>query len=291
MSTEEFTDRQYVSRYRGVTFGLQVMREGVAADADGSVTVSLLVDDDSGTQVLSRSAVHDGPGLYSVNLTSRETATPGPYVLVWDYQVNAVDEEWRVWLEVGKSAPAYDALTDDMQMIIESCWNRFSDLFDFETEGPHLQAYVQANFGRNRLAQLLKIAVGRLNTVAQPFQTYTLDGDGGASFPVGKWGSLLESALYVECLRHLRRSYTEQPDVQGGSGVSRLDRRDYMERWGEILSEEEPVLKDQLDTFKIANMGLGRSRVLVSGGVYGRWGPTRAPLSVAARPRIMTRMY
>ena len=291
MSTEEFTDRQYVSRYRGGMFGLQVMRQGVAADADGDVTVSLLVDDDSGTQVFSRTATHTGPGAYSVLLTSQDTSTPGPYVLVWDYQVNSVDDEWRVWLEVGKAAPAYDVLTDDMQGIIESCWNRFSDMFDFATEGPHLQAYVQANFGRNRMAQLLRIACGRLNTVAQPYQTYTIDGDGGASFPVAQWGSLLESALYVECLRHLMRSYVEQPDVQGGSGVSRLDRRDYLDRWGQVLQEEGEVLKDQLDTFKIANMGLGRSRVLVSGGVYGRWGPSRAPLSIAARPRIMTRMY
>lgn len=291
MSTEEFTDRQYVSRYRAVTFGLQVMREGTPGDADGAVTATVLVDDDSGTQLFSRAADHDGPGAYSVRLSSKETATPGPYVLVWDYQVQGSDEEWRVWLEVGKTSPAYDVLVDDMQAIIESCWNRFSDLFDFATEGPHLQAYVQANFGRNRLAQLLKIAVGRLNTMAQPFQTYTLDGDGGASFPVAQWGALLESALYVECLRHLMRSYVEQPDVQGGSGVSRLDRRDYMDRWGTVLQSEDEVLKDQLDTFKIAHMGLGQSRVLVSGGVYGRWGPSRVPLSVAARPRIMTRQY
>lgn len=291
MTTEEFTDRQYVSRYRGVTFGLQVMRDGAAADADGTVTVALLVDDDSGTQVFSRAATHSGPGAYSVVLTSRETATPGPYVLVWDYLVASSSEEWRVWLEVGKTSPEYDVLTDDMQGLIESCWNRFSDLFDFSTEGPHLQSYVQGNFGRNRLAQLLRIACGRLNTISQPFQTYTIDGDGGASFPVAQWGSLLESALYVECLRHLMRSYVEQPDVQGGSGVSRLDRRDYLDRWGSVLQEEQAVLKDQLDTFKIANMGLGRARVLTSGGAYGRWGPTRAPLSVAARPRIMTRMY
>ncbi|MFF7198172.1 hypothetical protein ACFZAM_31250 [Streptomyces sp. NPDC008079] len=291
MTTEEFTDRQYVSRYRAATFGLQVMRDGVAADADGPVTAAFLHDDEAAAVVVSGPADHDGPGMYSARLTSRETATPGPYVLVWTYQVNAVDEEWRVWVEVGKTAPEYDRLSDDMQQLIESVWNRFGDLFDFATEGPHLQTYFQSNFGRNRMAQLLKIAVGRLNTMAQPYQTYTIDGDGGASFPVAKWGSLLESALYVECLRHLMRSYVEQPDLASGSGVSRLDRRDYMDRWAEVLGVEEPVLKEQLATFKIANMGLGRARVLVSGGVYGRWGPTRAPLSVAARPRIMTRMY
>jgi len=291
MAVEEFTDRAYVSRYGAAEFGLQVMRQGSAGDADGPVTVALLREAETPVEVFSREADHPGLGQYTVRLTSKETATPGPYVLVWSYTVAASEEEWRVWLEVGKTAPDYDVLTDDMKGVIETTWNRFSDLFDFATEGPHLQTYIQSNFGRNRLAQLLRIAVGRLNTVAQPYQTYTLDGDGGAAFPVARWGSLLESALYVECLKHLMRSYVEQPEVQSGSGVSRLDRRDYLDRWGIILQGEEQVLKNQLDTFKIAHMGLGTARVLVSGGAYGRYGPTRLPLSEAARPRWLTRFY
>jgi hypothetical protein len=291
MPMDEYTDRAYVSRYGAAEFGLRVMRAGVPGDADGPVTVTLRRDDSAGAEVFSRAAEHPSVGEYTVRLTSKETATPGPYVLIWQYDVASSQEEWRVWLEVGKAAPEYDRLTDDMKGLIETTWTRFSDLFDFATEGPHLQTYVQSNFGRNRLAQLLRIAVGRLNTVAQPFQTYTIDGDGGASFPLAKWGSLLESALYVECLRHLVRSYVEQPEVQSGSGVSRLDRRDYKDRWEDVLGVEEPTLKQQLEHFKIANMGLGRARVLVSGGVYGRWGPTRMPLSHAARPRWMTRMY
>ena len=291
MAVDEFTDRAYVSRYGGAEFGLRVMRQGSPGDADGDVTVALLHDDDSQAQVVSKAAEHPAAGEYTVRLTSKETATPGPYVLVWSYDVAGSEEELRVWLEVGKAAPEYDVLSDVMKGVIETTWNRFSDLFDFATEGPHLQSYVQSNFGRNRLAQLLRIAVGRLNTVAQPYLTYTLDGDGGAAFPVARWGSLLESALYVECLKHLMRSYVEQPEVQSGSGVSRLDRRDYLDRWGIILQGEEQVLKNQLDTFKISHMGLGTARVLVSGGAYGRWGPTRLPLSEAARPRWLTRFY
>lgn len=288
---DEYTDRAYVSRYGAAEFGLRVMREGVPGDADGPVTATLVHDNTAATEVFSREPDHPATGEYTVRLTSKETAVVGPYVLVWEYEVAGVAEEWRVWLEVGKSAPEYDPLVEDMKGIIETTWTRFSDLFDFATEGPHLQTYIQSNFGRNRLAQLLRIAVGRLNTVAQPFQSYTIDGDGGASFPVARWGSLLESALYVECLRHLMRSYVEQPEVQSGSGVSRLDRRDYLDRWGIVLQGEEAILKQQLDHFKIANMGLGRARVLVSGGVWGRWGPTRLPMSAAARPRWLTRMY
>jgi hypothetical protein len=133
---EEFTDRAYVSRYQAADFGLQVMRDGVAGDADGGVTVELRHDDAAQTVVFSRAADHPGLGQYTVRLSSRETAEPGPYVLVWLYTVAGSAEEWRYWLEVGKAAPEYDRLADPMKSVIETTWNRFSDLFDYATEGP-----------------------------------------------------------------------------------------------------------------------------------------------------------
>ena len=40
---------------------------------------------------------------------------------------------------------------------------------------------------------------------------------------------------------------------------------------------------NMLSDFKIQMMFLSRPRVLVSGGAYGNWGPTRLPGSAAAR--------
>jgi hypothetical protein len=55
------------------------------------------------------------------------------------------------------------------------------------------------------------------------------------------------------------------------------------------MLDEEELVKQQLQHFKIASMGLGRPAVLISGGVYGRFGPTRMAGSIAARPRYWTR--
>jgi hypothetical protein len=175
-----------------------------------------------------------------------------------------------------------------MKSIVDDTWIKFADLFDSPEGGPNLQTYYQTHFSRNRIAQLLKTAVGLLNTTAQPFQSYSIDVPG--QFPIQQWGPLLGQALYVEVLKHLIRSYVEQPAFVGGS-VTRLDRRDYMDRWQSVLDEERKQLKSQLDIFKISNMGLGKPKVLVSGGVYGRYGPTRFAGSVAARPRYWSRFY
>jgi hypothetical protein len=178
-----------------------------------------------------------------------------------------------------------------MKSVIDLTWSRFADLFDSPQGGPNLQTYFQTHYTRGRMADLLRIAVGTLNTVAQPFQTYTVDGVGAALFPIARWGPLLEKSLYIEALKHLIRSYVEQPNFVGSGNVSRLDRRDYMDRWRSVLDMESATFQSQLEHFKIANMGLGRPAVLVAGGVYGKYGPTRLAGSVAARPRMWTRWY
>jgi hypothetical protein len=289
MADIDVRDRQYVSEYATDTLGLGVMKNGVPADVDGDVTVTMLRESDN-VQVFTRTALRAAVGMYETSLSSAESAVPGLYTVVWTYAMDAVAQEYRTYLEIGQADPAYDMLSLSMKDLVDTTWVRFSDLFDSPGGGPNLMTYFNTHYTRGRLAQLLRIAVGTLNTVAQPYQTYTVDGDGGAAFPTAKWGPLLERSLYIEALKHLIRSYTEQPMFVGGS-VTRLDRRDYMDRWRTILADEEPTFRSQLEVFKIANMGMGKPAVLVSGGVYGRYGPTRIAGSVAARPRTWTRWY
>lgn len=290
--TADFRDRQYISQNATDIVGLAISIAGAPGDADGNIVQITMFAENTNTQVFQREATRQSTGLYETQLVPAESATPGPVTFVWEYDLSAVPQEYRTYAYIGESAPAYDALSPTMKDVVDNVWIRFADLFDSPDGGPNLQTYFQSNYSRGRVAQLLRVAVGLLNTTAQPHQTYTLDdGQGGGLFPVDQWGSLLESALYVECIKHLRRSYVEQPAVVGASGITRLDRRDYLDRWSMVLRDEQATLKSQLDNFKIANMGLGRPKVLVSGGVFGRFGPTRVAGSIAARPRYWTRFY
>lgn len=284
---DSMEDRRFISRYAIEPVALAVRISGAPANADGNnVTVRLETIASTPVVIFSRSADHTGVGIYETLMSSAETSTPGMYQVVWTYSISSSAQTFAGLLEIGESSAAYDALEVGYKGVIESVYIRFADLFDSPDGGPHLQVYFQTKFGRGRMAQLLGIALGRMNTIAQPHMTYTLDGN---TFPIAQWGPLLEAMLYIETLKHLIRTYTEQPDAVG-LVTARLDRRDYMDRWKTVLEMEQKDLTLQMEGFKIAHMGLGRPRVLVSGGVYGRYGPTRLPGN-PAQPRSWARHY
>lgn len=285
--TDVFDDRQYVSQYSTDVTGIQLFRNGAAADADGTVNVSM-VRESTGDLYFTRPADHAGTGVYQFSFNSADTSVPDSYLLTWSYQLNDNDQFNQTAIEIGPANPHYDPLSADMKQTIENVYYKISDLTDSPDGRPSLVAFFQSKFGRGRMAQLLNTAMNRLNTMAQPYSTYSIY---DTTFPIANWGGFLETALWIEVLKHLRRSYVEQPEVVLSAEVSRLDRRDYLQRWGMILADEEAMFKSQTDTFKIAHMGLGQPAVLISGGVYGRYGPTRLAGSVAARPRYYSRFY
>jgi hypothetical protein len=280
------SDRLWINQYDPAVLGIHVYARGQIGDPDSNlVQVTMRSEDTAAPVFINRAATRADVGAYEIQLTSDETAAIGPFALTWSYALSGVGESYTTHVQVGEFSPDYAALSEGMKGVVEQGWNRFEDLFDSPLGGPNLQVYAQSHFNRGRIAQLLRFAVGRLNTAAQPFQTYTLDGDGGATFPLTQWGPLLEQALYVEILKHLRRSYVEQPLLMGGE-VTRHDRRDYMDRWSQVLSDEQAQLKEQLDVFKIRSMGLGRPAVLVSGGAYGRSPAGVRYMGTRGRPRF-----
>jgi hypothetical protein len=191
-----------------------------------------------------------------------------------------VPQELQTYIQIGATNPAYDALDAGMKGIVESVWIRFADMFDSPQGGPHLQVFFQTAFSRGRIAQLLQIALNKINLTMQPAFSFTTDA--GSQFPYQDWGGLLEQGLYIETIRHLIRSYVEQPNPTGVT-VSRMDRRDFSDRWTSVYEMEYADYMNMLSDFKIQMMFLSRPRVLVSGGAYGNWGPTRLPGSAAAR--------
>ena len=291
----DWSERAYVSQYGMPPLTLTIHIGGNPGDPDGNnVLAQLVLQNADGTTnpVNSYTALRTNTGVYQVTPSSADTSTPSDAYLSWSYSIAAQPQQYVSMLEIGRANPNYDALPLLMQEFIETdIWPRFADLFDSAGGGPNLTTYFQAHWSRGRMAQMMAIALRKINAEAQPFSIYTLDGSTGPIFPVLLWGGLLSSYTYIECIKQLIRAYTEQPDLRGAAGITRQDRRDYTQRWREAMQDEQGELKSQLDVFKIRHMGLGNPRVLVSGGTYGRYAPTRIAGSVAARPRMWARWY
>jgi hypothetical protein len=290
----DWTERAYVSQFSAPPLTLAVYIGGQPGDPDGqSVTGRLFMDNPDGTVALvdELTAARQQAGVYVITPTSADTQTPGYAQLDWSYAVGGQPQQYASYLEIGPANPHYDALPPEMQDFLNSqVWVRFADLFDSAGGGPNLQAYFQSHWSRGRAAQMMGIALQKINAAAQPWSSYTLDGNGGPQYPIQFWGGLLASYAYVECVKQLIRSYTEQPQF-AGPPVARMDRRDYADRWREVVKDETAELKGLLDVFKIRHIMNGSPRVLVSGGTYGNYAPTRIAGSVAARPRMWARWY
>ena len=269
------SDHRFTGRYSRTTVDIYLMADdNVTPLPDGAVLVEMVTADEMST-VFSREAVTVDPGLYRVMISSQETATPGYYMLKWTYDAQGVPQIAVVDLEVAPhQTPTWDGLTPLQREIVQSVWMRFDDAFDSAVGGPHLQMYRQASFSRERVSQLLKIALASLNSISPV--TYTLD-----NFPYEVWGGVLERSLYIETISHLIRSYTEQAQAQNIQ-KARLDRTNYANYWRSVKQDEMPGFERALAEYRQSTLNLGASNVIVAGGIYGEYPALSRPVG---RPR------
>ena len=135
-----------------------------------------------------------------------------------------------------------------------------------------------ARFDKSKMKTLVPEALLDIN-VQQPITSFT-----ESNFPLDhNGGTLLSHGILVSTIRHLIRSYAEQPDVDG-SNVAWLDRRRYQETWIKALDIEEKQYRRVLALWKRKFFGLGSSKLLVATKA-GRLVP--APM----RTRYMGRGY
>lgn len=298
------TEYQYHSQFSADKVGIIVNVGGVLTDPDAqTVMLSMWQVAPPGTEIQQPPTPLLGPlqttraevGIYEYSFTSADTAQTGYFRLDWNFILSGATVTDSTFIEIGPPSPAYDALPENMRQIVEQVWIKFADSFDSPMGGPNLLTWYQSHFGRGRIAQLLVYAVQRINIAGQPVNAFSAtglnaDGSRGSAFPLAGWEALVNSALTIEVIKHLMRSYVEDPDIQGNV-QARVSRRDYMDRWGRMLELEQQDYKSMYDTFKIRQMFRATPRVLVAGGAYGNYSPVRPVGSVAARPQFWTRFY
>jgi hypothetical protein len=205
-------------------------------------------------------------GHYYYEIGPPNTAYRGVLTMIWTYQINGVPFTFRDYAQILNQMPLYESLRESEKCIVEQVSHMLGDLFDSTDGGPNLIEPFQTHFDYERLAQCLQLAVVRTNVIGYPVTYWGIGPETEAIH--GAFEGLLVLGTYLECVRHLVRSYTEIPVFQGAN-VTIADRRDYQMRWNTIFTQEWPEYQSYVKMAKRKLLSLGRGALLVGGGIYG----------------------
>lgn len=199
------------------------------------------------------------------SIAFNDTTEPGQYLAQITFTLNDANATKRstvLSFEVVDPLESSTPTVSDSpeEAVVDRAWMKLEDLFDSELGGPHLRDRTMATFSRDKMLKLLPDALYNINNYYQPATSYT-----ETTFPFDSQSPLLAQAVLVESVRHLMRSYVEQPQPMGQGTPTYFDRRDYLNRWQLILQQEEDRLGMWLDLFKRGLMGFGHTSILVGG--------------------------
>lgn len=275
--------RKFVSQYGHGYVAIDIRSATGSVDADpGSVRLKLwykdpaddtpVSNDPRGVEVLDTTAVnHPGTGKYDFSIGPEHTAQRGALTAEWSYEINGDEFKFIDNLQVLNHMPIYDSLDEQRRSIIEQVSWMIGDFYDSAEGGPHLIDEFQTKFDYERIAQLMARALVRMNTTGFPVTNWTIGVDTPTSqvgYPPSDFSGLLAIGTYLEVIRHLRDSYVEIPN-RPNMNVTYTDRRDYSQRWAQILASEWPEYVRMVKMAKRKMLNLGRGSLLLAGGIYG----------------------
>lgn len=179
--------------------------------------------------------------------------------------------------------PFNPPLPTDAMVLTEKVWDKIEDCFDSEIGGPWLRDMTMNYFSKDKVIDFVDEGLMDINLYHPPtdlsiadFMTKRADG----TYPTLP---LVVEATFLAVVRHLMRSYVEQPTPTGAQIVYE-DRQQYLQRWGTIYQTEYTLFDHWAKLFKRQFLGLGQTKLLVSSKA-GRMTP--APM----RTRFVGRGY
>jgi len=274
--SESSVARKFLSQGGSGYVALMIFDGQVPVDAaDGTIALQVYFNDTTkvppGDLVFSADSAlieHDDIGKYHFDIGPALTQQRGLITVVWSYEVNGKDFSFTDSLQVQEAMPLYDRLSPEERTVVESVSWMFADGFDSTEGGPYLFETYQSHFTYERIAQLMRVALFRLNTIGNPPTEFEVGGIPGQYQPHPAFlrGTLVVGT-YIEVLKHLIRSYAEIPVFQQAN-VTFADRTSYMQRWQQILQQEESGYRSMVIQAKRKLLGLGSTSMIVGGGPW-----------------------
>lgn len=150
------------------------------------------------------------------------------------------------------------------ELVASAVWDRLEDCFDSEYGGPWLRDMTMDHFDPSKIPQFIEDAIFEINNINPPTDSvlgeFTATPDNGETRPLMP---LIVQGTLLVVIRHLMRSYTEQPQPMGAQVVYE-DRRDYLQRWQTIYQAEAELWLRWVKLWKRRALHLGEGKLLVS---------------------------
>lgn len=230
-----------------------------------SVTFSIKNPDETVVTVAG-TITSDGAGF----LRYADTTDLGVYG--WSARFTFVTGEIRSVSGTFKIVGPFDSVVGThVEQVADEVWLRLEDMFDSDEGGPWLRDMTMKYFEPSKIERF--ISEGLLSINQTPPMTeidlgfFLLQVPNTDPLLLGQTQAtpdrfLIVQATLLAVIRHLIRSYVEQPDVRGANVVFE-DRRDYLQRWQSVLQIEEANFLRTLTLWKRQFIGFGSSALLV----------------------------
>lgn len=227
----------------------------------------------------------DDPATPTVNGANGTVTGDGTGQYVVSGSVNNEEGDYRAFAtfrynegtltNLTKTVPVFYSVVDAFERAgphvsdpyVAQAWMKLEDCFDSEFGGPWLRDMTMRVFDQTKMRALAPEVILAINQ-QMPFTDYTVD-----TFPydTGDAGPLFAQGLLVAAIRHLMRSYTEQPDVMS-SPVAFMDRKRYQQAWKLQYDVELRMFERWLNRWKLRSYDITHASVLL-GSKAGRMLP------------------
>lgn len=243
-----------------------------AVPASGINSVSFTIKSPDNTEIMLSGIVQsDGSGF----LRWTDTIQTGLYI--WVAQFTLGTGEKRSFRDefVVEDLLATPSISRN-DMVSNAVWMRLEDCFDSREGGPWLREKTRAYFDQTKIAQFIPEGMLLINSwppttsVDLSFFTTQIPVTDPVVLAINPTAMqpdpdqiVIVQATLLATIKHLMRSYVEQPNVIGAN-VLWQDRREYLTRWQTIYQIEQEYFKTILALWKRQFLTYGKSSLLVS---------------------------
>lgn len=262
-----------IPQFGAEPIGIQVYYQQKLTDPDNQVMNVEVVNTDTNAIIVQPTlATREGIGEYQYTFNSDQTSVIGNYKTTWTYTLNGSPRTYEDPFVIPGLMPNWQSLLSQDRQIVYNVYQRLANGWDSNTGGPYVQTLIQSAFNAYEVFSLLLYneTLSYFNFEFQPpfDPPFTVGVNGTKPLPP-MWAGLLEEGLYVSSLRHLTRSYLEQPTPEG-MNVAWLNRRDYFDRWERHWLQEKEIYDKMLRQFKRKFLVGSHRSTLVAGGLIPR---------------------